>query len=58
MWNNSWGINQRKQGLSRPEFDMALAQAMINTQDKLNRGEPLRMGEDIVLNALDLAQRR
>ena len=57
MWNNSWGINQRKQGLSRPEFDMALAQAIKDTNDKLNRGESLRMGEDIVLNAMDLAQR-
>jgi len=57
MWNNSWGINQREQGLSRPEFDMALAQAIMNTNNKLKRGEPLRMGEDIVLNELDLAQR-
>jgi len=58
MWNNSWGINQRKQGFSRPEFDNALAQAIANTQDKLKRGEPLRMGEDIIINALDLAQKR
>ena len=57
MWNNSWGIKQREQGLSRPEFDMALAQAIMNTNNKLKRGETLRMGEDIVLNALDLAQR-
>ena len=57
MWNNSWGIKQREQGLSRPEFDMALAQAIMNTKNKLKRGETLRMGEDIVLNALDLAQR-
>tara|TARA_R110002033_G_scaffold56707_5_gene105697 strand:+ start:6127 stop:10917 length:4791 start_codon:yes stop_codon:yes gene_type:complete len=57
MWNNSWGIKQREQGLSRPEFDMALAQAIMNTNNKLKRGETLRMGEDVVLNALDLAQR-
>ena len=56
MWNNSWGIDQRKQNLSRPEFDMNLAQAMMDTKGRMERGEALQMGRDIIINYRDLAQ--
>ena len=57
MWNNSWGINQRKLNLSRPEFDIALAQAIINSRNKLERGEVLQMGQDVIINRMDIAQK-
>jgi len=57
MWNNSWGINQRKLNLSRPEFDMALAQAIMNSKNKLERGEVLQMGQDVIINRMDIAQK-
>lgn len=56
MWNNSWGIDQRKQNLSRPEFDMNLAQAIMDTKGRMERGEALQMGRDIIINPRDLAQ--
>jgi hypothetical protein len=56
MWNNSWGIDQRKQNLSRPEFDMKLAQAIMDTKGRMERGEALQMGRDIIINYRDLAQ--
>jgi len=56
MWNNSWGIDQRKQNLSRPEFDMNLAQAIMDTKGRMERGEALQMGRDIIINYKDLAQ--
>ena len=56
MWNNSWGIDQRKQNLSRPEFDMNLAQAIMDTKGRMERGEALQMGRDIIINYRDLAQ--
>jgi hypothetical protein len=52
-WNNQWGINQRRKNLSRIEFDMNLAQALARTKQKLQRGEKLIIGEDLIINPED-----
>lgn len=58
MWNNSLGINLRKQGLNRTEFETALTQAIANTKERLAKGEKLRMGRDVIFNPNDLMRRR
>ena len=57
LWNNQWGINQRQAGLSREEINNKVVDAILETQRKIDAGEPLRMGQDLVINAMDLAKR-
>jgi len=52
-WNNQWGINQRRKNLSRIEFDMSLAQTLARSKQKMQRGEKLIVGEDLIINSDD-----
>jgi len=56
-YNNQFGIIQRSKGLSRTEFDMELAKAVQRTQDKLQRGERLIFGRDVILNPYDIMRK-
>jgi len=56
-YNNQFGIIQRSKGLSRPEFDMEVAKAVQRTQNKLQRGEKLIFGRDVILNPYDIMRK-
>ena len=49
LWNNQWGINQRQKGLTREEFDQEVINAILESQRKLEAGETLRMGKDLII---------
>ena len=50
MWNNQWGINQRQKGLTREEFDEEVTKAILESQRKLEAGEALRIGKDLIIS--------
>ena len=56
MWNNQWGINQRQKGLTREEFDEEVTKAILESQRKLEAGETLRMGKDLIISPQTLDQ--
>ena len=56
LWNNQWGINQRQKGLTREQFNQEVASALLETKRKVAANEPLRLGQDLIINPMSLAQ--
>ena len=56
LWNNQWGIDQRQKGLTREEFDQEVVKAILESQRKLEAGETLRMGKDLIISPQTLDQ--